>query len=373
MEQNLKKNVEKLLESFSVPDGSTNIVADKNVSAIIVDEGQVGIVLDFGETLPDGIANIRADIEQTIAKLSGVTSANVVVTSSPAKKPSVESSTHGTQRPGGQRPVKPVPTLGPAPKAPPTPTEIPGVRHIVAVASGKGGVGKSTTSINLALALKAQGLSVGILDADIFGPSLPMLAGLDAKPETKDKIIQPLEAHGLKLMSIGFLIDVDQPVVWRGPRVMGATQQLLKDVAWGPLDVLIVDMPPGTGDVQLTMVQQAPLSGAVIVSTPQDLALIDARKGLAMFQKVDVPIFGIVENMTSFLCPHCGGESHIFGHGGAAETAARLGCEFLGGVPLEMDVRSSADNGNPLMAQDSESAAKAAYISIAAKLSEKLN
>ncbi len=367
MEQNLKQMVQKSLESFTAPGRDRNIVEEGNVSAVIVDKDQVGVVLDFGDALPDDIGSFRSEIELSLKKLTGVVSANVVVTSS-SKKPR-----NPTIEPEGARQVKPVPTLAPAPKAPPTPTEIPGVKHIVAVASGKGGVGKSTTSINLALALKESGLSVGVLDADIFGPSLPMLAGLDAKPETKDKIIQPLVAHGLKLMSIGFLIDVDQPVVWRGPRVMGATQQLLRDVAWGPLDVLIVDMPPGTGDVQLTMVQQAPLTGAVIVSTPQDLALIDARKGLAMFQKVNVPILGIVENMTSFLCPHCGGESHIFGHGGAEETAENLGCEFLGGIPLEMAVRASADGGVPLMTQQTDSSAKSAYVKIAKRIAEKMS
>lgn len=369
MAENLKESVENLLKNVTLPGATVDIVTAKIVSAVIVDGDQVGIILDFGEHLPESAPNMSADIESMVGKLAGVTSVNVVVTSAakktPPKPPSMSTP--------GPRPVKPAPTLSPASKAPPTPTEIPGVKHIVAVASGKGGVGKSTTSVNLALALKERGLSVGVMDADIFGPSLPMLTGLDAKPEAKDKIIQPLEAHGLKLMSIGFLIDVDQPVVWRGPRVMGATQQLLKDVAWGPLDVLIVDMPPGTGDVQLTMVQQAPLSGAVIVSTPQDLALIDARKGLAMFQKVNVPILGVIENMTSFICPHCGGESHIFGHGGAEETAAMLGCEFLGGVPLEMDVRLSADSGTPIMVQDVESNAKTVYRSIAEKLAKHLN
>lgn len=369
MEQNLQKTVENALKNFTAPGYADDIVSAKIVSAVIVDGGQVGVILDFGSSLPDEAADLRTEIESSITKLPGVAAANVVVTSSAKKKAAAPAGSSMA----APRAVKPVPTLSPAPKAPPTPTEIPGVKHIIAVASGKGGVGKSTTSVNLALALQQQGMSVGIMDADIFGPSLPMLTGLDAKPETKDKIIQPLEAHGLKLMSIGFLIDVDQPVVWRGPRVMGATQQLLKDVAWGPLDVLIVDMPPGTGDVQLTMVQQAPLSGAVIVSTPQDLALIDARKGLAMFQKVNVPIFGIVENMTSFVCPHCGGESHIFGHGGAAETAKQLGCDFLGGIPLEMDVRMSADSGLPIMAQTTDGKARQAYEAIAQQIAAKLS
>lgn len=362
MDASLKSSVEKALSAYTLPNNDRNIMEAGFVSAVVVDNGQIGVILDFGADVPDGVATLRGEIEKGLSELEGVSAVNVVVTS--ARKASAA--------PGGPRAVRPVPPKKTAPVAPPKPTEIPGVKHIVAVASGKGGVGKSTTSINLALALKKQGLKAGVLDADIFGPSLPMLVGLDAKPETKDKIIQPLEAYGLKLMSIGFLIDVDQPVVWRGPRVMGATQQLLKDVAWGPLDVLIVDMPPGTGDVQLTMVQQAPLSGAVIVSTPQDLALIDARKGLAMFEKVDVPTLGIIENMTSFLCPHCGGESHVFGHGGAAETAAKLGCEFLGGIPLEMAVRESADAGSPVVLQKTESAAKDAYLAIAKKIAGKL-
>lgn len=359
MENNLKNAVQKRLSAFKASGSNQDIVASGNVSAVIVDGSQIGVVLDFGNQAPPDVAALRSSIEKDLHSIAGVKSVNVVVT---ASKP----------QPRAPNPVKPAPQLRPAPKAPPTPTEIPGVKHIIAVASGKGGVGKSTTSINLALALHQQGLKVGILDADIFGPSLPTLVGLDKKPETKDKIIQPLEAFGLKLMSIGFLIDVDQPVVWRGPRVMGATQQLLKDVAWGPLDVLIVDMPPGTGDVQLTMVQQAPLSGAVIVSTPQDLALIDARKGLAMFKKVNVPILGIIENMTSFICPHCDGESHIFGHGGAEETAKKIGCEFLGGIPLEMAVRASADAGMPLLTQDVESPARIAYRKIGERIFKKL-
>jgi len=355
MSEVTKQAILHALSQISADGQSENIVSLGAVSAVVIDGGQVGIVLDFKDKAPDDIASLRADVEKAASGVTGVTLANVVM--SATKKP---------------HPASPMPQMSPTKKAPPTPTEIPGVKHIIAVASGKGGVGKSTTSINLALALQKQGLKVGLMDADIFGPSVPMLVGLEQKPEIKDKRIQPLTAFGLKVMSVGFMIDVDQPVVWRGPRVMGATQQLLKDVDWAPLDVLVVDMPPGTGDVQLTMVQQAPLSGAVIVSTPQDLALIDARKGLAMFRQVDVPILGIIENMSSFLCPHCGEISEIFGHGGASQTATELGCAFLGAIPLHMSVRETGDAGRPIVASDNESEITKQYIDIAQKISASL-
>lgn len=346
----LKKAVETALNKLQGPNGQS--LREMGISStVVIDGDKAGIILDFGDTTPGDMEAIRTAAEKAALATDGITTANAIVTA--------------TRKPA----ATPKPAMA-APKAPPTPVEIPGVKHIIAVASGKGGVGKSTTSVNLALALRDKGLKVGVMDADIFGPSLPMLMGVDERPEIKNKIIQPIVAHGIKVMSVGFLIDVDQPVVWRGPRVMGATQQLLKDVAWGPLDVLVVDMPPGTGDVQLTMVQQAPLTGAVIVSTPQDLALIDARKGLAMFRKVDVPILGIIENMSTFICPHCGGEAHIFGHGGAAETANELGCEFLGGVPLHMSVREHADGGTPIVAAEPDSPISATYREIADKLYE---
>jgi len=247
------------------------------------------------------------------------------------------------------------------------PGGVPGVKRIIAVASGKGGVGKSTTAVNLALALKDQGLKVGVLDADIYGPSMPRLLGIQGQPQQlAGNKLDPMRAYGLKVMSMGFLVDEETPMIWRGPMVMSALSQMLKDVAWGELDVLVVDMPPGTGDAQLTMAQQVPLAGAVIVSTPQDLALIDARKGLNMFTKVNVPVLGIVENMSTFLCPHCGKPSDIFGHGGARDEARKLGVPFLGEVPLTIAVRETSDEGKPVVATDPDSEVARAYRDIAA-------
>jgi ATP-binding protein involved in chromosome partitioning len=250
---------------------------------------------------------------------------------------------------------------------------VPGVRAIIAVASGKGGVGKSTVAVNLALGLSALGLRVGLLDADIYGPSVPRLLGIAGKPESDGKKLRPIEKFGLKTMSIGFLVDVDTPMIWRGPMVMSALTQMLGDVAWSPLDVLVVDMPPGTGDAQLTLAQRVPLAGAVIVSTPQDLALVDARKGLAMFRKTEVPILGIIENMSVFICPQCGTASHIFGHGGARATADKLGAEFLGEIPLVPAIRETSDNGTPIVALDPHGAEAEAFLAVAKRVAEKLH
>lgn len=282
------------------------------------------------------------------------------------------------QAPGRSTTPPPPPARGPAPagqQRPPQPTgrQIPGVKHIVAVASGKGGVGKSTTAANLALALSATGLKIGLLDADIYGPSVPRLFGLSGRPQLKDgKIIVPFEPHGIKVMSIGFLVDEDTPMVWRGPMVMSAVTQLLREVDWGELDVLVVDMPPGTGDAQLTLAQNVPLAGAVIVSTPQDLALIDARRGVAMFQKVEVPIIGIIENMSYFVCPNCGSRHDIFAHGGARAEAERDGVPFLGEIPLTMAIRETADAGNPIVVSAPDSPQARIYLDIAAKVAERL-
>ena len=244
--------------------------------------------------------------------------------------------------------------------------DVAGIRSIVAVASGKGGVGKSTVATNLALALALQGLRVGLMDADVYGPSLPRMMNIRDKPQTKDgKTLIPLVNHGIKCMSIGFMVAEDTPTIWRGPMVMSALEQMLRDVEWGELDILVVDMPPGTGDAQLTMAQRVPLAGAVIVSTPQDIALLDARKGLNMFRRVDVPVIGIVENMSFFLCPHCGERSEIFGHGGARDEAERLGVQFLGEIQLHLSIRVAGDAGTPIVAADPDSANALAFAAVA--------
>jgi len=249
-----------------------------------------------------------------------------------------------------------------------TATGVPGIRHMIAVASGKGGVGKSTTAVNLALGFQANGLRVGILDADIYGPSQPKLLGLTGRPEVHSgSKLKPLIGYGLKVMSMGFMIDEATPVIWRGPMVVSALTQMLREVTWGELDVLVIDMPPGTGDVQLTMAQQVPLSGAIIVSTPQDLALIDARKGLNMFRKTDIPVIGIIENMSYFVCSKCGERHEIFGHGGAEAEAKTLGVPFLGGVPLHLDIRERSDSGQPITATAPDSVHAGIYREIAAK------
>jgi ATP-binding protein involved in chromosome partitioning len=259
-----------------------------------------------------------------------------------------------------------------AAQAPQAAARIAGIAHMIAVASGKGGVGKSTTAVNLALALQALGLKAGILDADIYGPSQPRLLGLAGRPQVAGGRLRPMDGYGLKVMSMGFLVDEGSPVIWRGPMVVSALMQMLRDVDWGELDVLVIDMPPGTGDVQLTIAQQVPLSGAIIVSTPQDLALIDARKGLNMFRKVDVPVLGIIENMSTFVCPKCGERTDIFGHGGAMREAERLGIPFLGGIPLQLAIRATSDAGLPIVATSPASPEALLYQEIAGKAWERL-
>lgn len=247
---------------------------------------------------------------------------------------------------------------------------LPGVKKVIAIASGKGGVGKSTTAVNIAVAMAISGLKVGLLDADVYGPSIPRLLGIkDEKPDVDEsRGIQPIQRYGISCMSIGFLVPEDKPMIWRGPMVHSALQQLLNDVDWGELDVLIVDMPPGTGDAQLTITQQVPLAGAVIVSTPQDIALIDARKGMETFKRMNVPVIGIVENMSYFLCPHCGERSEIFAHGGAKQEAEKLGIDFLGAIPLDIAVRETSDRGEPIAASESSNKQVIVYRNIASKI-----
>ena len=251
---------------------------------------------------------------------------------------------------------------------------VPGVKNIIAVASGKGGVGKSTTAVNLALGLAANGIATGLLDADIYGPSMPRMLGVTEKPESADgKMLKPIERYGLRTMSIGYIVNEDTPMIWRGPMVSSALEQMLRDVQWGELDVLVVDMPPGTGDAQLTLAQRVALAGAVIVSTPQDIALVDARKGLNMFRKVAVPVLGIVENMSYFLCPKCGERSEIFGHGGAREEAEKLGVPFLGEVPLHLDIRTTSDSGHPIVIDQPDSPHTQVYKNIAGRVWKQLS
>jgi ATP-binding protein involved in chromosome partitioning len=300
---------------------------------------------------------LRAAAERAVAAVPGVLSATVVLTAHRAEPPKPAA-------PHAHGPAKAAPGQGPM--------LLPEVRAIVAVASGKGGVGKSTTAVNLAVALAMQGQRVGLLDADIFGPSLPQMLGTHERPRAEGNRIIPLQRWGLKAMSIGFLVEQETPMIWRGPMVMGALEQLMGQVEWGALDIMIVDMPPGTGDAQLTMSQRVPLAGAVIVSTPQDVALIDARRGVRMFEKVNVPVLGLIENMSFFCCPNCGHRTDIFGHGGARAEAERLGVEFLGELPLKLAIRELADAGTPIVAARPESEEGAAYQRIATRLREKL-
>jgi len=291
---------------------------------------------------------VRLEAERVLARHPGVQNATVVLTAHKAPPPPAATAAEGK------------------------PKLLPDVKAIVAVASGKGGVGKSTVAVNLAVALARQGLKVGLLDADIYGPSLPRMLGLNRKPEVQGDRMIPLEAWGLKAMSIGFLVDADTPMIWRGPMVMGALEQMMGQVNWGPLDIMIVDMPPGTGDAQLTMAQRVALAGAVIVSTPQDIALIDARRGVKMFERTRVPVLGLVENMSYFCCPNCNHRAEIFGHGGARKEAGAMGSEFLGEIPLVLDIREAGDAGTPIAASAPDSAPAQAFAKVAARLWEKV-
>jgi ATP-binding protein involved in chromosome partitioning len=339
------------------PDKGADIVSLGMVSGVVVRDGNVAFAIEVEPERGPRLEPLRKAAEKAVEALPDVLSVTAVLTAQAKPR------SRGT-------PQQPTPVAGGRAER----GTVPGVRAIVAVASGKGGVGKSTVAANLALGLRANGLRVGVLDADIYGPSMPRMLGLSGRrPESRDgKILTPLENFGLRCMSMGFLVPEDTPMIWRGPMVTSALQQMLRGVDWGELDIMIVDMPPGTGDAQLTMAQQVPLAGAVIVSTPQDIALLDARKGLNMFTKVDVPVLGIVENMSYFLCPHCGGRSEIFSHGGARQEAERLGTEFLGEVPLDIRIRETSDGGTPITVSEPDNPHALVFRRIAARIWEKV-
>jgi ATP-binding protein involved in chromosome partitioning len=351
-------DIMKALAAVPGPDGTTPLPQSGAIVGIVLRQNKVFLSISVGSDAAAGMEPMRKRAEDVLARLAGVTGVVVTLT---AERPAT--TTSPSAQPQAPR------SLGAKAQAARSGNPIPEVGRIIAVASGKGGVGKSTTACNLALALAGLGLKVGALDADVYGPSMPRLFGVSGRPElAENRIMRPLEAFGVKLMSIGFLVEEETPMIWRGPMVMTALTQMLREVSWGKLDVLIVDMPPGTGDAQLTMAQAVPLAGAVIVSTPQDLALIDVRRAVAMFNRVDVPLLGLVENMSYFLCPHCGTRSDIFAHGGARHEAQRLGIPFLGEVPLALAIRERSDSGCPIVAVEPNGEIAAVYAEMARAL-----
>jgi len=333
------------LRTVRDPDRRGDIVGLGMVGGVTIRDGRVQVALQVDAARAQALEPLRLAAERAVARLRGVSQAQVVLTAERAPEPN-------QPNPPGRRPAA-------------GREAVPGVRHLVAVASGKGGVGKSTTSVNLALALAAIGCRTAVLDADVYGPSIPRMLGITEKPRSDGKMLMPVEQYGLQCMSMGFLVPEERPTIWRGPMVMSALEQMLRQVLWQDVDVMVIDLPPGTGDAQLTLAQRAPLDGAVIVSTPQDIALLDARKGLAMFRQVEVPILGIVENMSYFVCPHCGGRSDIFAHGGARAEAARLGVPFLGEIPLDIAIRETSDGGRPIVVSAPDSPHAEAYRAIA--------
>jgi len=359
-----KDRILRELERIKGPDGESNIVALGLISEVVItDAGKAYFAIAVPPERAEELEPLRQAAEIVVSELEGVQSATVTLTAEQQSAAGGKSS-RGSAQPSASEAQQ----TGPARAGGGTLRGIENVQHIIAVASGKGGVGKSTTAVNLALGFAANGQRTGVLDADIYGPSIPRLLGLNGRPEVDDNnILKPMDAYGLKAMSMGFLIAEDEPMIWRGPMVIQALTQMLRDVAWGELDVLVVDMPPGTGDAQLTMAQQVPLAGGVIVSTPQDLALIDARKGLNMFRKTNVPVLGIVENMSYYLCPNCGHRAEIFGYGGARKEAEKLGVPLLGEVPLEMAIRERSDSGQPIVASEPDSPHAQVYRDIADK------
>ena len=375
MDRVTEEQVREALKGEIEPESGKDVLTLGMVSGIIVKDGNVGFAIEVDPRKGAEMEPLRKAAETAVHALPGALSVTAVLTAHQA------AGNGGAQQPGpGASPAAQQAGPGASPAAQQAPAPggtremVPGVRSIVAVASGKGGVGKSTVATNLALAMASQGLKVGMLDADIYGPSQPRMMGISGKPVSVDgKILKPMMGYGVKCMSMGFLVAEDTPMIWRGPMVQSALQQMLRDVDWGELDILLIDMPPGTGDAQLTISQQVPLSGAVIVSTPQDIALLDARKGLNMFRKVDVPVLGIVENMSYFACPSCGHVTHIFSHGGARREAEKLGIEFLGEIPLDMEIRETSDGGRPITVAKPDNPHSRVFMKIAERVWEKVS
>lgn len=357
------------LKGVGDPDRGGNIVDLGMVSGLALRAGHVAFAIEVDRARAARLEGLRHQAEKAVSTLPGVLSVSAVLTAERPADAGKAPQGQGHAHPHGHGHQARGAGQGPAAAKP----GIPGVHAIVAVASGKGGVGKSTTAVNLALALRRLGLKVGLLDADIYGPSQPRMMGISGRPSSPDgRRLLPMTNYEVKVMSMGFMVPEDTPMIWRGPMVMSAINQMLRDVEWGDLDILMVDLPPGTGDAQLTMAQQVPLSGAVIVSTPQDIALIDARKGLNMFRKVDVPVLGIIENMSYFTCPHCGERSDVFSHGGARREAEKLGIDFLGELPLDMAIRETSDGGHPIVVAAPDSAPARTYQAIAEQVWRKV-
>lgn len=373
MAQVSEAQVLEALRTVIDPERGKDVVSLGMLSGLVVRDGNVAFSIEVDPKRGAQAEPVRHAAEKAVERVPGVLSVTAILTAHRAGgaggQPAPQQGHGHSHAHGGHGHAHGHAQGQPQEQKP----LVPGVKAIIAVASGKGGVGKSTTAANLALAMAANGQKVGLLDADIYGPSMPRMLGISGRPTSRDgRILEPMENYGIKVMSMGFLVAEDTPMIWRGPMVMSALQQMLRDVNWGELDVLVVDMPPGTGDAQLTMAQQVPLAGAVIVSTPQDIALLDARKGLNMFRRVDVPVLGIIENMSYFCCPNCGHRTDIFSHGGARKEADDLGMEFLGEIPLHIDIRETSDQGQPITVSQPESEHAKAYRRIAKRVWEKI-